>query len=82
MAAYQAGRHRRSSHLHDHRVSAIIPTVADVELHDEIVEWMDSLDDDESPDAEDDADWFAAKRLLFADVAALALAGIRAIDRR
>ena len=25
----------------------MMPVVADVELHDEIVEWMDSLDDDE-----------------------------------
>jgi putative component of toxin-antitoxin plasmid stabilization module len=33
--------------LCDHRIDAILPVVADVELHDEIVEWMDSLDDDE-----------------------------------
>jgi hypothetical protein len=33
--------------LCDHRIRAILAVVADVELHDEIVEWMVSLDDDE-----------------------------------
>ena len=41
-----------------------------------------SIEDDDSPDAENDEDWFAGKRLLFVEVAAIAMAGIRAIDRR
>ena len=40
----------------------------------------DNLDD--GGDAESDDDWFASRRIVFADVAALCLAGLRAIDRR
>jgi putative component of toxin-antitoxin plasmid stabilization module len=33
--------------LHDHRINAILHEVADLELHDEVVEWMESLSDEE-----------------------------------
>jgi putative component of toxin-antitoxin plasmid stabilization module len=33
--------------LYDHRSNAIVNRVVAIELHDEIVDWMDSLDDDE-----------------------------------
>lgn len=39
--------HARISQLRDDRNCTILGDVADVELHDEIVEWMSSLDDDE-----------------------------------
>ena len=34
-----------TSQLRDDRIFAILDPVADIELHDEIVEWMSSLDD-------------------------------------
>jgi len=47
VTACRAGGRQPTSRLRDHRISAILSSVADVELHDEIVEWMDSLDDDD-----------------------------------